>query len=170
MRIVRRRQLRARFDPEYDRTVAEKPHRAAAESDLRAREKPHAELDLKALSPQDRDRYLKEWSHVQAAEERRCRGVRRDSRGCRRRSLLTGAAGRRDPSWRGPSLRLPISQSAEPASISAGPIPRCWSPAAGISALASGVPRKKRVLRTGSRGTWCGPEKDDHMQRATDVE
>jgi hypothetical protein len=67
MRVVRRRQLRARFGPEYERTVAEKPNRAAAENDLRAREKRHAELDLKSLSPQDRDRYLKEWSRVQAA-------------------------------------------------------------------------------------------------------
>ena len=65
--VVRRRQLRARFGPEYDRTVAENPNRAAAESELRAREKRHAELDLKSLSPQDRDRFLKEWTRVQAA-------------------------------------------------------------------------------------------------------
>src|SRR5689334_20696963 len=65
--VVRRRQLQARFGPEYDRMVDENPNRAAAESDLRAREKRHAELDLKALSPQDRDRYLKEWTRVQAA-------------------------------------------------------------------------------------------------------
>jgi hypothetical protein len=65
--VVRRRQLQARFGPEYDRVVDENPNRAAAESDLRAREKRHAELDLKALSPQDRDRYLKEWTRVQAA-------------------------------------------------------------------------------------------------------
>ena len=67
MSTVRRRKLKARFGPEYDRTVAENPNRAAAESDLRAREKRHAKLDLKALSPQDRDRYLKEWGRVQAA-------------------------------------------------------------------------------------------------------
>ena len=65
--VVRRRQLQARFGPEYDRTLDEKPNRAAAESDLRAREKRHAELDIKSLSPQDRDRYLKEWTRVQAA-------------------------------------------------------------------------------------------------------
>jgi len=67
MRIVRRRQLKARFGPEYDRAVAETPNRAAAENDLRAREKRHAELDLKSLSSHDRDRYLKEWTRVQAA-------------------------------------------------------------------------------------------------------
>ena len=67
MRVVRRRQLRARFGPEYDRAVAEKPNRSAAEHDLRAREKRHAKLDLKSLSPQDRDRFLKEWTRVQAA-------------------------------------------------------------------------------------------------------
>jgi hypothetical protein len=65
--VVRRRQLQARFGPEYERMVDENPNRAAAESDLRAREKRHAELDLKAFSPQDRDRYLKEWTRVQAA-------------------------------------------------------------------------------------------------------
>ena len=65
--VVRRRQLKARFGPEYERTVADKPNRAAAESELRDREKRHAELDLKSLSPQDRDRFLKEWTRVQAA-------------------------------------------------------------------------------------------------------
>ena len=67
MSIVRRRQLKARFGPEYDRAVAENPNRSAAESDLRAREKRHAKLDLKSLSSPDRDRYLKEWARVQAA-------------------------------------------------------------------------------------------------------
>ena len=67
MRVVRRRQLRTRFGPEYDRTLAEMPNRSAAESDLRAREKRHAKLDLKSLSPQDRDRFLKEWTRVQTA-------------------------------------------------------------------------------------------------------
>ena len=65
--IVRRRQLQARFGPEYERTLAEQPSRAAAESELRAREKRHAELDIKSLSPQDQDRYLKEWTRVQTA-------------------------------------------------------------------------------------------------------
>ncbi len=65
--VMRRRRLQARFGPEYDRAVAEKPNRAAAESELRAREKRHAELDIKALSPEDQDRYSKEWTRVQAA-------------------------------------------------------------------------------------------------------
>lgn len=65
--VVRRRQLRERFGPEYDRTVAEEPNRSAAERELRARERRHAQLDIKSLSPQDRDRYLKEWERVQAA-------------------------------------------------------------------------------------------------------
>lgn len=35
--VVRRRQLQARFGPEYDRAVDENPNRAAAESDLQPR-------------------------------------------------------------------------------------------------------------------------------------
>jgi len=65
--VVRRRQLRTRFGPEYERAVAEGPNRSAAEKELRARERRHAELDIKSLSPQDQDRYLKEWTRVQAA-------------------------------------------------------------------------------------------------------
>jgi hypothetical protein len=65
--VARRRRLRDRFGPEYDRAVAEQPNRVAAENELRAREKRHAELDITSLSPQDQDRYLKEWTRVQAA-------------------------------------------------------------------------------------------------------
>jgi FtsZ-interacting cell division protein ZipA len=66
-RMMRRRNLQHRFGPEYDRTVAEQPNRAAAEHELRAREQRHAELDLRDLSPQDQQRYVAEWQQIQAS-------------------------------------------------------------------------------------------------------
>jgi hypothetical protein len=55
--IVRRRALQERFGTEYDRVVAEQPTRAAAEHELRTRERKHAELELRALTPDARTRY-----------------------------------------------------------------------------------------------------------------
>lgn len=63
---LRRRQLRQRFGPEYDRLVAERDGRAAAEKELRERERRHAELELRPLSDEARDRYLTEWEEIQA--------------------------------------------------------------------------------------------------------
>jgi hypothetical protein len=63
---ARRRTLRARFGPEYDRVVAEQPSRAAAERELHQRERKHAELNLKPLAPDARARYAAEWAKVQA--------------------------------------------------------------------------------------------------------
>ncbi|GAA4732201.1 hypothetical protein [Phytohabitans rumicis] len=65
-RPVRRRTLQRRFGPEYDRVVAEQPNRAAAERELRERERKHAELELKPLAPDARARYAAEWAKVQA--------------------------------------------------------------------------------------------------------
>jgi hypothetical protein len=62
----RSRTLRDRFGPEYDRAVAEQDGRLAAERELRGRERRHAELELKPLAPQSRERYAREWEQVQA--------------------------------------------------------------------------------------------------------
>ncbi len=63
---VRRRSLRQRFGPEYDRVVAEQDGRLAAERELRARERRHAELDLQPLSEESRSRYASAWEEIQA--------------------------------------------------------------------------------------------------------
>jgi hypothetical protein len=65
--MLRRQRLQRRFGPEYDRVVAEQPDRSAAERELRAREQRHADLELKALSPDEQQRYRQEWTGVQAA-------------------------------------------------------------------------------------------------------
>jgi hypothetical protein len=62
----RTRSLQGRFGPEYDRVAADAPSRREAESELRAREKHHDELDIKPLDPRDRDRFRARWQDVQA--------------------------------------------------------------------------------------------------------
>jgi hypothetical protein len=63
----RRRRLQERFGPEYDRMVEQKSDRRAAESELTERERRHAELPIKKLAADARDRYSHEWL---AAQER----------------------------------------------------------------------------------------------------
>ncbi|MEO3776951.1 hypothetical protein ABGB16_08870 [Micromonospora sp. B11E3] len=62
---ARRRALRARFGPEYDRVVAERDSRGAAERELRDRERRHAELTLTPLTPGSRARYAAAWEELQ---------------------------------------------------------------------------------------------------------
>jgi len=64
--VMRRRALRQRFGPEYDRVVADSQNRSAAEAELRERERRHAQLTLNELSPQARAQYATEWAAVQA--------------------------------------------------------------------------------------------------------
>ncbi|WP_433608742.1 hypothetical protein ACQP2P_36360 [Dactylosporangium sp. CA-139114] len=64
--VTRRRALQNRFGPEYDRAVAEGDSRLAAERELRERERRHAELEIKELSPQSRARYTSKWEEIQA--------------------------------------------------------------------------------------------------------
>lgn len=58
-------QLKERFGPEYDRTVAASDKREA-ERELLEREKRHEELDIRPLSAQSQDRFRDEWQNVQA--------------------------------------------------------------------------------------------------------
>jgi hypothetical protein len=62
---LRRRRLRDKFGPEYDRTVTEAGSRKEAEAELAGREKRHADLELHDLSPQARDGYTRDWRVVQ---------------------------------------------------------------------------------------------------------
>src|SRR5688572_4871641 len=61
----RRRALRQRFGPEYDRVVESTEDRRAAERELRDRERRHAELELRPLDPASRERYSASWEEIQ---------------------------------------------------------------------------------------------------------
>jgi hypothetical protein len=61
----RRRRLRERFGPEYDRAVTERGSRREAEAELSEREKHVRELDIRPLSPTARNQYQSEWTAVQ---------------------------------------------------------------------------------------------------------
>jgi hypothetical protein len=64
--VSRRQALRQRFGPEYDRVLAERESRPAAERELRERERRHAELQLRPLTPEARTTYAEQWAKVQA--------------------------------------------------------------------------------------------------------
>src|SRR3954468_3978253 len=61
----RRKKLQSTFGPEYDRVVADAGNRTEGEKELREREKRHAELELKELSPESQARYRTAWEEVQ---------------------------------------------------------------------------------------------------------
>ncbi|MFD3479116.1 hypothetical protein ACFWWP_30745, partial [Streptomyces sp. NPDC058695] len=63
--VMRRRRLRERFGPEYERTIEGSDSRRAGESELRARKKHHDSLDIKPLDSGARDRYSRDWTNVQ---------------------------------------------------------------------------------------------------------
>jgi ribosomal protein L13E len=65
VRASRRRKLQKTFGPEYDRVVDDTGSRTDAEKELREREKRHAELQLKELSPESRAHYSAAWEEVQ---------------------------------------------------------------------------------------------------------
>jgi hypothetical protein len=61
----RRRRLRQRFGPEYDRMVEEKGSRTKAEAELASRQRRVADLDIQPLDPAARTRYAENWAAVQ---------------------------------------------------------------------------------------------------------
>jgi len=65
IQVGRRKKLRNTFGPEYDRTVEHTGNRTEAEKELREREKRHAALELKPLSPESQARYAAAWEEVQ---------------------------------------------------------------------------------------------------------
>jgi hypothetical protein len=64
--LARRRSLQQKFGPEYDRMVAERDSRGAAEKELRERERRHSELTLTPLSTESRAQYAAAWEEIQA--------------------------------------------------------------------------------------------------------
>jgi hypothetical protein len=62
---ARRRRLRRRFGPEYDRLAADTDHPRVVEKELAAREKRHAGLQIRPLPADARDRYAREWVAMQ---------------------------------------------------------------------------------------------------------
>jgi hypothetical protein len=62
---MRRNRLRRRFGPEYDHRINESGDRTAAERELTALEKRHAEFKLRTLTDAERARYAEEWTVLQ---------------------------------------------------------------------------------------------------------
>jgi FtsZ-interacting cell division protein ZipA len=65
-RAKRTRALQGTFGREYDRAVEQAGDRRAAERELRERQKRHDELDLRPLSQESRERYVRRWQSTQA--------------------------------------------------------------------------------------------------------
>jgi len=63
--MTRRRQLKSRFGPEYDRAVEAHDDRGAAERELRDRERRHAGLEIRPLPAETRERYGQQWAELQ---------------------------------------------------------------------------------------------------------
>src|SRR5947209_5346865 len=62
----RTRELQGRFGPEYDRTLEGADSKRDAEAELAARAERRDSLDIRPLPAGARERYLREWQHVQA--------------------------------------------------------------------------------------------------------
>jgi hypothetical protein len=62
----RRRQLRERFGPEYDRALEAGEDRRTVERELTEREKRHAQLEIRPLDAAAQDRYTAQWEKIQA--------------------------------------------------------------------------------------------------------
>ncbi len=63
--VARRRRLRRRFGPEYDRIVGQRENRREAETELAERERRVRDLRLRDLTDAVRDRYENDWANVQ---------------------------------------------------------------------------------------------------------
>lgn len=64
-RRKRSEQLQDQFGPEYDRALERSDSKSEAEKELADRRKRHAELDLRPLDPQTRERFRDDWTRVQ---------------------------------------------------------------------------------------------------------
>jgi hypothetical protein len=62
---TRRRRLRQRFGPEYDRMVEQKGSRTKAEAELAGRERRVKDLDIRPLDPAAQARYAQNWTAIQ---------------------------------------------------------------------------------------------------------
>jgi hypothetical protein len=66
LRRRRSTQLRSRFGPEYERTLRDAGDQRKAESELAKRAKRVEQLNIRALSPEDKARFNTHWTTVQA--------------------------------------------------------------------------------------------------------
>ena len=64
-RSRRTRALKDTFGREYDRTVEQAGGKRDAERELRERQKRHEQLDIRPLSAESRDRYVRQWRSTQ---------------------------------------------------------------------------------------------------------
>jgi hypothetical protein len=64
-RVRRRRELRERFGPEYERLVAEYGDSARAEAELESRARRVRKLSINELSPGERDAFARAWQETQ---------------------------------------------------------------------------------------------------------
>jgi hypothetical protein len=62
---TRRKELRQRFGPEYDRALEDGEDRRAVEHELAEREKRHSQLDIHPLAEPVRERYAQQWTTIQ---------------------------------------------------------------------------------------------------------
>jgi hypothetical protein len=62
---MKRKRLRENFGPEYERTVSDHENPRAAQRELAAREKRHAELDIRPLTASAQERYSHQWALIQ---------------------------------------------------------------------------------------------------------
>jgi hypothetical protein len=62
--VFRRRRLRQRFGPEYDRLVGERDSRRVAEAELTERERRVHDLDIQQLTDPARSRYADQWASI----------------------------------------------------------------------------------------------------------
>lgn len=62
---ARRRRLRERFGPEYDRVVEETASRRKAEAELTQRQQRVKDLDIRPLDPASRARHADQWRDIQ---------------------------------------------------------------------------------------------------------
>jgi len=65
MAVMRRRRLRQRFGPEYDRLVGERDSKRKAEAELTERERRVQDLDIQPLTDPARARYALQWASIQ---------------------------------------------------------------------------------------------------------
>jgi FtsZ-interacting cell division protein ZipA len=65
-RARRTRTLRDMFGREYERTVERTGSRRDAERELHERQKQHEQLEIRPLSPEARDQYVREWQATQS--------------------------------------------------------------------------------------------------------
>ncbi|GAB3000380.1 hypothetical protein LWP59_36980 [Amycolatopsis acidiphila] len=65
VQLQRRRHLREKFGPEYDRAMEEGSSRREAERELTNRERRHQKLDIRPLSDEAREQYRERWAVIQ---------------------------------------------------------------------------------------------------------